>query len=102
MAEYIGAVREKTYSCHIVGHIGEGAHILGILAGHERLEKKSKEEGKLSEDIKISRRGHPRETRKRKCLLLGLREDSGKKGIKERTIDDIYYYSPLDMWMFLG
>lgn len=55
MAEYIGAVREKAYSGHIVGHVGEGEHMLGILAGHERLGRKSREEGKISEDIKISK-----------------------------------------------
>lgn len=55
VAEYIGAAREKAYSGHIMGHTGEGAHPLGILAGHERLGRKSKEEGKISEDIKISK-----------------------------------------------
>ena len=53
MAEYIGAVREKAYSGHITGHVGESAHMLEVLAGHERLGRKSKEEGKISENIKI-------------------------------------------------
>lgn len=50
--------------------------MLGMLAGHERLGRKSKEGGKISEDKKKFKE-RPRETRRRKCLLQGLREDSG-------------------------
>lgn len=42
---------------------------------------KSKEEGNILEDIKIYlRRDYFGEIRKRKCLLLGFGEGSGKKG----------------------